>query len=168
MNIKQADHAAVTNTPRDPWKPRFFLDTEFTSFDACQLISVAIVGEDGSEFYGECSHFERPLCSDFVREVVLPQLGKIPGRSMPFIQLRSELIAWLHRVPMKPKPVLCFDFEGDRQLVTHLIGGPLPRGWKTENVYNRLNADRLAAYFAPHGGEHHALHDARANACAFI
>ncbi|MGF6755235.1 hypothetical protein [Paraburkholderia sp. GAS42] len=167
MNIKQAEHPAIINAPRDPWKPRYFLDTEFTAFDACQLISVAIVGENGREFYGECSDFERPLCSDFVREVVLPQLGKIPGRSMPLSQLRSELMAWLNEVPTKPKPVLCFDYLGDLQLLTHLIGGTLPRGWKTENIFNRLDAARLATYFAQHGGEHHALYDARANACAF-
>jgi hypothetical protein len=146
---------------------RFFVDCEFTSFDACQLISVAIVGKDKREFYGECSDFERPLCSDFVRNVVLPKLGRYPGRSMPFPQLRSELMAWLHQVPTKPAPVLCFDFQGDLQLVEHLIGGPLPRGWKTENIHSRLAADRRMAYFAQHGDEHHALHDARANACAY-
>ncbi|MEX3669793.1 hypothetical protein AB3X82_16520 [Paraburkholderia phenoliruptrix] len=71
------------NTPRSPWKTRYFLDTEFTSFDAGQLISVAIVGEDGREFYAERSDFESSLCSDFVREIVLPQLGQFPGRSLP-------------------------------------------------------------------------------------
>ncbi|MFM0006269.1 3'-5' exoribonuclease [Paraburkholderia dipogonis] len=146
---------------------RFFVDTEFTAFDACQLISIAIVGKDGREFYGECSDFERPLCSDFVRDVALPQLGRSPGRSMPFAQLRSEFIAWVHQVPTTPEPVLCFDFLGDLQLVEHLIGGPLPRGWKTENIHGRLDADRRKAYFTQYGGEHHALHDARANASAF-
>lgn len=87
---------------------------------------------------------------------------------MPFIQLRRELLTWLTQVPMKPKPVLCDDYGGDIQLFEHLIGGPLPKGWKTENVYNRLDADRLAAYFAEHCHEHHALHDARANCLAFI
>ena len=154
-------------SPRDPWKPRYFLDTEFTSFETCQLISVAIVGEDGNEFYGEVTDFEPPLCSDFVRAVVLPQLGQMPGRSMSIAQLRSELLAWLHRVPLKLKPVLCFDYLGDLQLVEHLIGGPLPKSWKTENVNSRLDASRLAAYFAEHGHEHHALHDARANCRAF-
>ncbi|KGW52172.1 3'-5' exoribonuclease [Burkholderia pseudomallei] len=153
--------------PRSPWKTRYFLDTEFTDFTACHLISVAIVGEDGREFYGECSDFERPLCSDFVRGVVLPQLGQFPGRSMPLAQLRDELRAWLLAVPLKPKPVLYYDFEGDFELVGHLLGGPLPRGWKHENVAPKLDAERLAEYVATHGGEHHALHDARANAFAF-
>jgi hypothetical protein len=153
---------------RDPWKPRYFLDTEFTSFEPFQLISLGIVGEDGREFYAEVSDFERALCSDFVLETVLPQLGNPPGRAMPFHQVRRELLHWLAHVPIKPKPVLCFDYSGDLQLVEHLIGGPLPQGWKTENVYDRLDAQHLAAYFAEHGNEHHALHDARANAYAFI
>jgi hypothetical protein len=41
------------NAPSDPWKWQFFLDTEFPDFDTCQLISVAIIGEDGRKFYGE-------------------------------------------------------------------------------------------------------------------
>jgi len=153
--------------PRSPWKTRYFLDTEFTDFDTFQLISVAIVGEDGREFYGESADFERPLCSDFVREVVLPQLGQFPGRSMPVAQLRDELRTWLLAVPVKPKPVLCYDFQGDFELVGHLLGGPLPRGWKDENVAQRIDAQRFTEYIAEHGGEHHALHDARANAFAF-
>ncbi|MFL9903320.1 3'-5' exoribonuclease [Paraburkholderia fungorum] len=154
--------------PRSPWKTRYFLDTEFTSFDACQLISLAIVGEDGREFYGECSDFERPLCNDFVRETVLPQLGQFPGRSMPFNQLRSELLAWLSGVPTRPKPVLCFDFQGDFELVGHLLGAPLPHGWRTENVHQRINVERADAYYQLNGGRHHALHDARANCYAFV
>ncbi|NYH17848.1 3'-5' exoribonuclease [Paraburkholderia bryophila] len=142
---------------------RYFLDTEFTAFDACQLISVAIVSQDGNEFYGECSDFERPLCSDFVRETVLPQLGQFAGRSMPSAQLRSELQAWLEAVPVAAEPVLSFDFSGDFELVCHLLGASLPHGWKAENIETQLDTTRRAAYFDQHGGEHHALHDARAN-----
>jgi hypothetical protein len=153
--------------PRSPWKTRYFIDTEFTDFEAFQLISVGIVGEDGCEFYGERSDFDRELCSDFVRGIVLPQLGQFPGRSMPFTALRDELQAWLLAVPIKPKPVLCYDSDCDWGLVTHLLGGPLPRGWKHENVFLKIDAERFAEYIAAHGGEHHALHDARANAFAF-
>lgn len=158
----------LSTIPRSPWKTRYFIDTEFTDFKDSQLISMAIVGEDGREFYGERSDFERPLCSDFVRDVVLPQLGQFPGRSMPLTQLRDELLAWLLAVPLKPKPVLCYDSDCDYELVTHLLGGALPRGWKHENVFLKINAERVAQYIAVHGGEHHALHDARANAFAFM
>lgn len=160
----------IQRGPRSPWKTRYFIDTEFTNFksEACQLISIAIVSEDGHEFYGESSDFERPLCSSFVSEIVLPQLGQFPGRSMPFAALRDELQAWLLAVPLKPKPVLCYDSDCDYQLVTHLLGGQLPRGWKHENVFLKINAERFAQYIAANGGEHHALHDARANAFAFM
>ncbi|WP_154671134.1 3'-5' exoribonuclease [Paraburkholderia mimosarum] len=153
--------------PRSPWKTRYFLDTEFTDFDTSELISVAIVGEDGREFYGERSDFERKHCSDFVCEVVLPQLGRFPGRSMQLTQLRKELLAWLLLVPEKPVPVLCYDFAGDFELVIDLMGGALPRGWKHENVVQKLDVMRRLEYIAAHGGQHHALHDARANAYAF-
>lgn len=155
-------------TPRSPWKTRYFIDTEFTDTKDSRLISVAIVGEDGREFYGECSDFDLPACSDFVRAVVLPQLGQFPGRSMPRAQLRDELQAWLLAVPRKPKPVLCYDSGADYALVTHLLGGPLPHGWKHENVFLKLDPQRLAQYVAAHGGEHHALHDARANCYSFM
>jgi hypothetical protein len=153
--------------PRSRWKTRYFIDTEFTDFKDSRLISVAIVSEDGREFYGECSDFELPRCNDFVRAVVLPQLGQFPGRSMPLARIRDELQAWLLAVATKPKPVLCYDSERDYELLTGLLGGPLPRGWKHENVLLKIDRERWTQYIAVHGGEHHALYDARANAFAF-
>jgi hypothetical protein len=100
------------------------MDTEFNDFEAFQLVSLAIVGEDGREFYGGISDFQRPLFNAFVRDKILPQLDQFPGRSIPFRELSNELSSWLAGVPMKPKPVLCFDFDGDLDLVNHLLGGP--------------------------------------------
>ncbi|UVA79984.1 3'-5' exoribonuclease [Pandoraea commovens] len=156
--------------PRSPWRTRYFIDTEFTDFapqTSCQLISVAVVGEDGREFYAECSDFSIALCSDFVRRVVLPQLGKFPDRSMRTAQLAIELAEWLSAVPLKPKPVLCYDSNVDIELVSRLLDSPLPKGWKHENVFQKIDAERFAEYISVHGGEHHALYDARANAFAF-
>lgn len=53
----------------------YFIDTEYTDFRDCVLISLAIAGENGDEFYGERTDFDQSRCSDFVRRVVLPQLG---------------------------------------------------------------------------------------------
>lgn len=154
--------------PRSPWKTRYFIDTEFTDFAADrQLISVAIASEDGREFYGELTDFDASKCSCFVREVVLPQLGQYPDRVFTREALANGLLDWLHAVPLKPKPVLSYDYQGDFDLLLELIGGPLPRGWKHENVSLRINPERAAEYYRAHGGEHHALHDARANALAF-
>ncbi|MGA3890673.1 hypothetical protein ACI2S3_18410 [Ralstonia nicotianae] len=154
--------------PRSPWKTRYFVDTEFTDFIDCRLISLAIVGEDGSEFYGECSDVDLSVCSEFVRAAVLPQLGQFPGRSMPASQLRDELRSWLLAMPAKPKRVLCFDYQGDYDLVLDLLDGEMPVGWKCEHVGGKLDVERLERYFREHGGRHHALYDARANAFAFL
>ncbi|MEZ2354810.1 hypothetical protein [Caballeronia sp. RCC_10] len=154
-------------TFRSPWKTRYFVDTEFTDFFHCELISVAIVGEDGREFYAERSDFALSACSDFVRANVVPQLGQVPGRSMPAAQMRNELRAWLSSVPVFPKPILCFDYPGDFDLLYALLDGSLTIGWTWENIGNRLDVPRMEAYFRTHGGQHHALHDARAFAQSF-
>ncbi|KXU90047.1 hypothetical protein CI15_07715 [Paraburkholderia monticola] len=146
---------------------RYFIDTEFTDFRRCQLISLAVVGGNGDEFYGERTDFDPTLCSDFVRTVVLPQLGQFEGRAMPFARLREALRAWLTGIPGDGAPVLCYDYETDLNLFRFLLDGPLPRGWRLENIAGRRDRERRAAYFTRHGGEHHALHDARANAFAF-
>lgn len=146
---------------------RYFIDTEFTDFRQCQLVSLAIVGENGNEFYGERTDFDPARCSDFVRKVVLPQLGQFEGRAMPFDRLREALRMWLGDIQDESAPVLCYDCETDLNLFRFLLGGPLPRGWQVENIARRRDRVRRADYFARHGGEHHALHDARANAYAF-
>lgn len=54
-----------------------FLDTEFTRMDRPNLISLALVTEDGLEFYAERTDYDPRQCSEFVRERVLPQLGHV-------------------------------------------------------------------------------------------
>jgi hypothetical protein len=146
---------------------RFFLDTEFTHFIDLQLISIGIVGEDGSDFYGELSDYNRAACSEFVRAAVLPQLGQFPGRAMAFAQLSREVLAWLSRIPVESGPILCYDYADDFALLCDLIDGPLLDGWAHENIRARLDYERQEAWYREHGGRHHALHDARANAFAF-
>ena len=56
-----------------------FLDTEFTDFTWPNLISLALVSEDGREFYAERTDYHRDDCSQFVRDNVQPLLGRVPG-----------------------------------------------------------------------------------------
>jgi hypothetical protein len=149
-----------------PWAKRFFVDCEFTDFTSRALVSIGIVSEEGDEFYAEVSDFPAEQCSDFVRAVVLPQLGQELSRVMPRGQVAGELASWLGAVPLKPRPVLCVDYAGDLELLLELIGA-LPRGWKTDFVTLKLNPDAMQAYFDAHGGRHHALVDARAKAASF-
>jgi hypothetical protein len=56
---------------------RAYLDTEFTDLNpyTYKLISLALVVPGGPEFYVELTdHWVEDDCSDFVREIVLPQL----------------------------------------------------------------------------------------------
>lgn len=73
-----------------------FLDCEFTRLSAAaKLISLALVAEDGREFYVELlDTWEEEDCSDFVKEIVLPQLW---GGSYvrPTIEARSALLDFL-------------------------------------------------------------------------
>ncbi|MGF6725857.1 hypothetical protein P3T43_005242 [Paraburkholderia sp. GAS41] len=146
---------------------RVFLDTEFTNLQDRELISLGLVAENGSEFYGESSGFDLSRCSEFVRETVLPQLGSPAGRAMPLDQLRLEVTDWLHSVPVRDHLVLCYDHDFDRELLERLMDGQLPKKWRTENIWTRLDAARQQSFFAEHGHHHHALWDARANQASF-
>lgn len=77
---------------------RFFLDTEFTTDvpEEVELISIGVVGEDGSEFYAVSNEFETDRCGPWVTENVLPLLEP---RDDPVwrtrAQIRDDLVAFL-------------------------------------------------------------------------
>lgn len=52
-----------------------FVDTEFTSLEHPELVSLGVAASDGREFYAERSDFPRGRCSAFVVSEVLPKLG---------------------------------------------------------------------------------------------
>ena len=141
---------------------RIYIDTEFTDFFDCDLISIALVSEDGREFYGERSDYDDARCSAFVREAVLPQLGQFPDRVFTRDALRAEVLAWFDQFTGEPEYVLCFDYGGDWYLLLDLIE-EVPDGWLAQQIYSLLDQTQMEAYYRKHGGRHHALHDARAN-----
>ncbi|MDZ5432002.1 3'-5' exoribonuclease [Pseudomonas fluorescens] len=75
---------------------KLFLDCEFTHLSAqAKLISLALVAEDGREFYVELLDTWRPEdCSDFVIEIVLPQMWG-GAYAMPIIDARASLLQYL-------------------------------------------------------------------------
>ncbi|WP_176317934.1 3'-5' exoribonuclease [Burkholderia vietnamiensis] len=139
-----------------------FVDCEFTDFIDCDLISIGLVADDGREFYGERSDYDRAGCSAFVREAVLPQLGQYPARVFAREALRKELLTWLDQFSDEPERMLCFDYAGDWDLLVDLLDG-VPEGWLACHVDELMDFDRVETYLREHGGRHHALHDARAN-----
>lgn len=99
----------------------FVVDTEFTDFNVPELISIALVTEDGQhEFYAELP-VNREKCNTFVIETVLPQLGTIDGAQCTADELCDRLNLWLAPFA-RSAPVICFDYDGDWRLAPVLPG----------------------------------------------
>lgn len=148
---------------------RLFLDTEFTDFIDCELISIGIASEDGHEFYAERNDFDLSKCSHFVKEAILPLLG----RESPIVGTEEEigtaLRAWLTQFK---EVEICVDYSTDFELFGYLVRDPdtlaLPAHIKGCNIRNIIDAADIERYWQENGRmAHHALHDARANRYAF-
>ena len=147
-----------------------FLDTEFTDFARPDLISLALVAEDGREFYAERTDYNTSSCSEFVLETVLPLLGRVPGATCNRDELTERLHGWFEQFP-EPATVI-YDFEGDWQLLVWAIlgrayrnppakfGEPLHLDGHaiTHPIFERAQNNIYTQDWPPH----HALADARA------
>ena len=146
-----------------------FLDTEFTDFAMPELISLGMVGELGEECYIEVP-FATARCSDFVRDVVIPQLGKDPHAFCETADLRVRILNWLQIIKRADPIQICYDSEYDWRLFVQALEGRMPDWiepcWIKSTEINEL---LLYAYFTEHPDEreHHALTDARANRFAY-
>jgi hypothetical protein len=63
----------------------YFLDTEFNERGPCypiELISIALVSEDGREFYAHSANYDVSACNPWVRENVLPHVAAEPPMSL--------------------------------------------------------------------------------------
>lgn len=148
-----------------------FIDTEFTDFFRPKLISLALVGEDGREFYAELTDYPRDDCNQFVRAEVLRLLGKIPGAACDQVTLTQRLRAWFEDLP-EPAIIVC-DFEGDWLLLAEAFLGHGKHKTPPANVGEKLLLDgsticnpiferALNRTFTQDWPPHHALADARA------
>ncbi len=153
---------------------RYYLDTEFNqTVDPVELISIAIVAEDGREFYAALSDFSTTACDDWLKANVLPMLhdigvagptGTYVG-TRPFIKICIEDF-----IGDDPTPEFWAYFGAyDWYLFTRLWGFmDMPKRYpklcmdiKQEQL--RLGGAALPTPFQP---EHHALVDARWNKVA--
>jgi hypothetical protein len=73
---------------------RVFIDTEFTDFINCDLISLGAVASTGEEFYAENSEYYKNMASAWVRENIIPTLnfGKFGMRRL---ELSARFWCWL-------------------------------------------------------------------------
>lgn len=149
---------------------RIFIDTEFTDFINSHLISIAMVSEFGEEFYYEVP-FPESSCSPFVREVVIPLLNHDIRSCCGRDELKSHILNWLKlvRSSAETEILISYDYSTDFDLFVDVLGGDLPKFVAGELIDRGISDQLLFEFWRsnPELSEHHALHDARANAYAF-
>lgn len=135
---------------------RLYLDTEFTGLQVGhQLISRALVAADGPEFYVELVDGWAPAdCSDFVVEIVLPQLD-LPRHGQTREAARSALQAFLASIG--EVEMVSDALAWDWPLLLELLGpAGLPANVRGCREQTDLLSDLEEAQIP-----HHALLDAR-------
>lgn len=148
---------------------RLFIDTEFSDFIDCDLISIGIVSEDGREFYAERNDFDLSRCNNFVKAAVLPLLGQEPAIVGTEEEIGSALRAWLAQFPAVE---VCFDYSMDFELFHYLARDPdtlqMPEWVTGHNIKSEINDRDIERFWTENGRKaHHALYDAKANRFAF-
>ena len=140
---------------------RMFYDLEFgVTAPEITVVSVAVVAEDGREFYAVSSEFDPLRVHPWVRENVLPQLPPASSwRSRA--QIREELLAFLG-----PEPVLWAWYGAyDHVALCQLWGQmpDLPRAIPRFTLDVRQLWEHLGRPPLPEqpSGRHDALADAR-------
>ena len=147
-----------------------FLDTEFTKLERPDLISLALVADDGREFYAERNDYDPKQCSDFVRQTVLPLLERVPGAACSRMDLTLRLRDWVGQ--FSEPATFVFDSEKDWHLLAvAMLGRPQkkPPGDFEKPLY--LDSAIFSAPAFKRASDeaytqelpiHHALADARA------
>jgi|SRR5476649_1437803 len=145
-----------------------FLDTEFTSFDAPELISIGLASSTGEEFYAELP-FEVEACSPFVREVIIPLLGQDPLAPCTNDELPLRLWSWLKAVRSRDEVVVCLGSQHDEILFRRIFDESPPAFLQFRSLgYRNINELFRYEFHAKNSlPEHHALNDARAMRYAF-
>lgn len=98
---------------------KVFFDTEFTSLGSDpRLLSVGLVSEDGQKLYLELTDgWTDANCSPWVRQHVLPMLGK--GEQLTRREAGRRIGDWLATFTVQP--TVLGDTDWDTTLLTHLL-----------------------------------------------
>lgn len=147
---------------------REFLDTEFDEDGkTIELISIALVAEDGREFYACSTEVDLTRVSPWVRDNVLPHLPPVGDpRWMPRAQIRDGVRRHIETSLTKPEfwaYYADYDWVAFCQLFGRMID--LPKGWPMFcRDLKQLSVDvGSPRHPAQDGQAHNALEDARWN-----
>lgn len=125
-----------------------YFDTEFTSFESPQLLSLGAVASNLTEFYSEIDQIPENICSDFVISNVI---NKFTGPSFPLEIITSNFIQWLSS--FNSNIILLSDSYYDRDLINSLCGYPIP-------INNGFKCRWMPLPHIITTNSHHALEDA--------
>jgi hypothetical protein len=99
-----------------------FLDTEFTNLNSPALLSFSMVSLCGLEIYAEIDLVEDSIskerlrsCSDFTRDSVIPQFGRIPKSKCSAWELGCRAGEWLitRAADAGGQITVAYDFDED-------------------------------------------------------
>lgn len=147
-----------------------FLDTEFIDkgrADRPRLLSLALVAEDGKEFYAETDE-DRSLAGDWVKQHVVPQFT---GPIYSYPKLAEEIRAFIgdRKSTGVDTRIWAYFDHWDWVLFCGIFGPmvEMPEGFPhycrdLKQLASMLRVPKAAFPKQPQG-EHHALHDARWN-----
>ena len=149
-----------------------FLDCEFTDFIDCELISLAMVSEDGQhEIYLELADFDRTKCNAFVQSAVCSQLGQCPEALVCRSEEGERLRSWFAILP--DGVTVASESQHDRDLLADALDGNWPAnvvGWLDLRPLTNSPAFNAALthYHSTDKPWHHALHDVSANRAGWL
>lgn len=168
---------------------RLFVDTEFTDFANCDLISIGLVSSQGHAFYGENLDFDRSKSSQFVKDNIYPYLNPNQFGAMRHV-LSDSVYHFINTLPSYDV-IIAVDYPADWWLLNDLLGKRHPKIVGVENIFVKMSQwvlstsgvneqDRIKLYNSvkavffegfteyfnsnPSAIRHHARDDAAANA----
>ena len=159
------------STSDDHTKPSMiiFFDTEFSGLNSDpHLLSIGLVANNGDELYIEFTDgWMEGNCSHWVREHVVPMLGK--GEKLSRMAAASRIMSWLSSLSISP--ILLGETDYDTSLFADLMSDcgfghdhfrlkQLEYGEKAK--ISAFKAEKQRYFDAQRTAPHHALTDARA------
>lgn len=154
---------------------RYWIDTEFNEEKGGATItpiSIALVCEDGREYYGISEEFDAGSCNQWVLENVLPVLHNdavLDTRPKPLAQIGLDIIKFVDR-HQEPPEFWGFYCAYDWMVMCQSLGGMMavPKHWpkfcNDLKQYAMAATSRSGAYRMPPQSDyvkHNALEDAR-------
>lgn len=109
---------------------RVHIDTEFSDFINCDLLSIGAAADNGAEFYGENLDYIEAWVSKWVKSNVFPLFDR-DKYGMKKLELSARLWSWLDELPCE-FVVITYDYKDDYKLMIDLFG---------EEVHPKIIAD---------------------------